>query len=214
MRTTLWLAALGGLVVLAVRVAQDPAGTPAAAGGPALEEIRAEQIAAHVQFLSDDLLEGRHVRMDFDRDLGCGLEAEVGAQDFVQALQLGGGEVRGRAAAEVQLAHLAARAEQAGDHLDLALQVLQVALDSIGAVRDLDRAPTKEAQPCAEGQVYVERERFVAALAGAPQRRARLGLADGLAPSGHGRIGGVAWPRSGEAQDLRLVDLQALAHGC
>lgn len=64
MRTTLWLAALGALVIVAVLFAQERTGSPrpgvpAAAGGPALDEIRGDQIAAHLQFLSDDLLEGR-----------------------------------------------------------------------------------------------------------------------------------------------------------
>ena len=35
------------------------AATPGTPAGPALDEIRGEQIAAHLQFLSDDLLEGR-----------------------------------------------------------------------------------------------------------------------------------------------------------
>ena len=64
MRTTLWLTALGALVIVAVLVAQDRPGSPrpevaGTTAGPALDEIRGEQIAAHVQFLADDLLEGR-----------------------------------------------------------------------------------------------------------------------------------------------------------
>jgi Zn-dependent M28 family amino/carboxypeptidase len=64
MRTTVSLAALGALVVVAVLVSQDgPRSRPPSAGtatsGPILDEIRGEHLAAHVQFLSDDLLEGR-----------------------------------------------------------------------------------------------------------------------------------------------------------
>ena len=64
MRTTIWLTALGALVIVAVLLAQDrPGFRPSAAGtatsGPVLDEIRGEHLAAHVQFLSDDLLEGR-----------------------------------------------------------------------------------------------------------------------------------------------------------
>ena len=64
MRTTLWLTALGALVIVAVLIAQDRPGSPrpevaGTTAGPALDEIRGEQIAAHLQFLSDDLLEGR-----------------------------------------------------------------------------------------------------------------------------------------------------------
>lgn len=47
--------AVGGLFVL--REAPPPG--PAAAGGPALDEIRGAEIAAHLRFLSSDLLEGR-----------------------------------------------------------------------------------------------------------------------------------------------------------
>jgi Zn-dependent M28 family amino/carboxypeptidase len=64
MRRTLWLAAAVALVIVGVLVAQHrfgPARSTASGGdgGLALDEIRGEQIAAHVQFLSDDLLEGR-----------------------------------------------------------------------------------------------------------------------------------------------------------
>ncbi|MBI4264811.1 MAG: M20/M25/M40 family metallo-hydrolase [Acidobacteria bacterium] len=64
MRTTLWLAGIGALVVVAVLLAQDRIGSPgsgraAAGAGPALDEIRGSDIAAHLKFLSDDLLEGR-----------------------------------------------------------------------------------------------------------------------------------------------------------
>ena len=51
------------VVVVAVLFAQDRPGAPrrgaATAAGPALDEIRGEQIAAHLKFLSSDLLEGR-----------------------------------------------------------------------------------------------------------------------------------------------------------
>ena len=51
-------------VIVAVLAAEERAGSPRPAAGtdasgPALDEIRAEQIAAHLKFLSDDLLEGR-----------------------------------------------------------------------------------------------------------------------------------------------------------
>ena len=64
MRASLWLAAAGALVIASVLAVQDVPGSRrpvarGAASGPALDEIRREQIAAHVQFLSDDLLEGR-----------------------------------------------------------------------------------------------------------------------------------------------------------
>jgi len=64
MRRTIWLAAAAALVIVSVLVAQHRPGSPrpgvaGAAGGPALDEIRGDRIAAHVQFLSDDLLEGR-----------------------------------------------------------------------------------------------------------------------------------------------------------
>jgi Zn-dependent M28 family amino/carboxypeptidase len=61
MRTILWLSASAALVVAAVLVAQDRPSRPGATAGdgPALDEIQGEQIAAHLQFLADDLLEGR-----------------------------------------------------------------------------------------------------------------------------------------------------------
>ncbi|MBI2186231.1 MAG: M20/M25/M40 family metallo-hydrolase [Acidobacteria bacterium] len=64
MRRTIWLAAAAALVIVSVLVAQHRPGSPrpaaaGAAGQPALDEIGGEQIAAHVQFLADDLLEGR-----------------------------------------------------------------------------------------------------------------------------------------------------------
>ena len=61
MRTTLWLAALGAVVIAAVLFGQDRSGAPprGSADGPVLDEIQGAQIAAHLKFLSDDLLEGR-----------------------------------------------------------------------------------------------------------------------------------------------------------
>ena len=64
MRTILWIVGLAAVVIVAVLAGQERSGSPrpaAVAGGtdPALDEIRGQQIAAHLQFLSDDLLEGR-----------------------------------------------------------------------------------------------------------------------------------------------------------
>jgi len=57
------LAALIGVAVIAVLFAQDRLGSShsssAPTAGPVLDEIRGDDIAAHVRFLSDDLLEGR-----------------------------------------------------------------------------------------------------------------------------------------------------------
>ncbi|MGH9256978.1 MAG: M20/M25/M40 family metallo-hydrolase [Vicinamibacterales bacterium] len=62
MRTGFWLAAAGALVIVSVLLARDRSGSRPivpASSGPALDEIRADDIAAHLRFLSDDLLEGR-----------------------------------------------------------------------------------------------------------------------------------------------------------
>jgi Zn-dependent M28 family amino/carboxypeptidase len=61
MRTLATLAFVAVIVAVAVLFAQDRPGVArsAAAAGPALDEIRGEQIAAHLKFLSSDLLEGR-----------------------------------------------------------------------------------------------------------------------------------------------------------
>jgi Zn-dependent M28 family amino/carboxypeptidase len=64
MRTILWIVGVAIIVIVGLLAMQERSGSPrptvAAAGeGPALDEIRGEHIAAHLQFLSDDLLEGR-----------------------------------------------------------------------------------------------------------------------------------------------------------
>jgi Zn-dependent M28 family amino/carboxypeptidase len=64
MRTVLWLVGIAVLVIITILSAQERPGSPrpgvaASAGAPALDEIRGEDIAAHLQFLSDDVLEGR-----------------------------------------------------------------------------------------------------------------------------------------------------------
>jgi Zn-dependent M28 family amino/carboxypeptidase len=65
MHTRASVAILGVIVLVAAMFAQDRPGTPRTnapapgAAGPALDEIRGEHIAAHLQFLSSDLLEGR-----------------------------------------------------------------------------------------------------------------------------------------------------------
>jgi len=57
MRTTYGIAGLNVLMIVAILGCQE---RPVPADeGPALDEIRGEQLAAHLQFLSDDLLEGR-----------------------------------------------------------------------------------------------------------------------------------------------------------
>ena len=64
MRTVIWISGLTLVVIVAVLAGQERSGSPRpglarASSAAALDEIRGEQIAAHVQFLSDDLLEGR-----------------------------------------------------------------------------------------------------------------------------------------------------------
>ena len=64
MRSVAWLAGIVLLVVITVLSAQERSGSPrpgmpASASAPALDEIRGEDIAAHLRFLADDLLEGR-----------------------------------------------------------------------------------------------------------------------------------------------------------
>jgi Zn-dependent M28 family amino/carboxypeptidase len=64
MRTIAWIVGLAAVVIVAVLAGQERVGSlrpavSAAGAGPALDEIRGEHIAAHVQFLADDLLEGR-----------------------------------------------------------------------------------------------------------------------------------------------------------
>ena len=57
MRTNSWIAGLNVLGIVTILGCQGRPGP--ADEGPALDEIRGEHIAAHLQFLSDDLLEGR-----------------------------------------------------------------------------------------------------------------------------------------------------------
>ena len=64
MRTLLWLAGAGAVVVASVLAAQDRPGSPrptvgSLSSGPAVDEIRTQDVVAHLQLLSDDLLEGR-----------------------------------------------------------------------------------------------------------------------------------------------------------
>ena len=64
MRTPIWLAAIVMLVIITVLTAQERPGSPRPAvpqssSAPALDEVRGDDIAAHLKFLSDDLLEGR-----------------------------------------------------------------------------------------------------------------------------------------------------------
>jgi Zn-dependent M28 family amino/carboxypeptidase len=64
MRTMLWIVGLAAVVIASILAAQERPGSPRPGpqtdgAGPALGEIRGQDIAAHLQFLSDDLLEGR-----------------------------------------------------------------------------------------------------------------------------------------------------------
>jgi Zn-dependent M28 family amino/carboxypeptidase len=64
MRTILWIVGLAAMVIVTVLAGQERPGSPrpvvaTGGAGPSLDEIRGDQIAAHLQFLSDDLLEGR-----------------------------------------------------------------------------------------------------------------------------------------------------------
>src|SRR5262245_16957589 len=63
MRTVLWLVVAAAVVMATVLAVQTRFGSlsaqPTSTAEPALDEIRGDNIAAHLQFLSDDLLEGR-----------------------------------------------------------------------------------------------------------------------------------------------------------
>ncbi len=64
MRTGFWLSGVVALVIAGALAAQERPGSPRpdvrlARSGAALDEIRGSDIAAHVRFLADDLLEGR-----------------------------------------------------------------------------------------------------------------------------------------------------------
>src|SRR5882762_9077406 len=60
MRIRASVAAVIVTAVIAALFAQDRPGAPRRCpSGPALDEIRGDDIAAHIKFLADDLLEGR-----------------------------------------------------------------------------------------------------------------------------------------------------------
>jgi Zn-dependent M28 family amino/carboxypeptidase len=63
MRTTFWLSGVIALVIVTVLFGQGRqrarGSSASSTAAPALDEIRGEDIAAHLKFLSDDLLEGR-----------------------------------------------------------------------------------------------------------------------------------------------------------
>jgi hypothetical protein len=64
MRSVFWLGGIVLVVILTALSAQERPGSPrpgssAASAAPALDEIGGEDIAAHLKFLADDLLEGR-----------------------------------------------------------------------------------------------------------------------------------------------------------
>ena len=77
----------------------------------------------------------------------------------VQPLELGAAQEGGRTAAPVHLRQGAPAVEALGDQGDLALDRVEVRVRERLLPADLHGAPAVQAQPLAEGQVHVQRER-------------------------------------------------------
>jgi len=136
-------------------------------------------------------------RIDLDRELALRLraEGEARAQRVHQRRHLVEVEVVRRAAAHVQLQHLAVAVEQRRLQRDLALQPHQVGADLGAAAGDDPVAAAVEARAGAERQVHVQRQRARDRLLVAGRGTgAVVGLAERGVEVRRGRVGRVARP--------------------
>src|SRR5262249_51126226 len=98
--------------------------------------------------------------VNFDRQLGVGLNVKVARHGSVQPLDLAYGQVSRSAAAPMMLDNPSPVSEPGREHLDLPLQVAQVAFGDLALLRDYGHASAVGTSLLAKGQVHVERQRF------------------------------------------------------
>ena len=129
-------------------------------------------------------------RVDLDRQLGPGQQAEAPAQRRHHRSEFFVGQEGGRAAAQMQLRHRRMPAQRRGHEVHLDLQCGQIGQGALVVAGDDLVAGAVVAELLAEGDVDVDRQRLGGAALG--QRLQMLGRLVGLDETVGGRVGGVA----------------------
>ena len=152
----------------------------------------------------------RDAGIDFNADFSVGSEIEVFAGEAEKVFDLRGSQIRGSAAAPMELNDWAIAGNAAADASHFALQDFQVRWRDALIFLDDDVARAEEAQALAKGNVHVEGDRRFSAL-GLFVDFFEVGGAEGIVPDRRGGIAGVARTGTVVAGEKFLADAKLFA---
>lgn len=99
---------------------------------PAIGVLDAKRSTAGSQAVERfDLRPGKAARIDLHADLGVTIKVEIAVQDFGEAIDLAGGEKRGRAAAEVELHNGAIGIEAEIVERDFTREIIEITIGGV-----------------------------------------------------------------------------------
>lgn len=137
-------------------------------------------------------------RVDFDTDLGVWSDVEVSIQRAAQSLQILRADDRRRTAAEMDGADLAPLGQAPGNKPDLLVECIEIGDDRVVAAHLFGMAAAIEAEPIAERDVQIERQRAIRPFA---KPLPIDGFVDAVVEVWRCGVAGIARYRSGVAGD-------------
>lgn len=172
---------------------------------------------AHAQAIEAELAESFQMiergdaRIDFDADFGVGRKSEMLASEAEEIFDLRGREIRGSAAAPMELGDRALASNGAADAPGFALQDIEIGRGDALVFLDDDVAGAEEAEALAKGNVHVKRDGRFGAI-GLLVDLFEIIWTEGIVPDGRGRVARVARTGAVVASEKLFADAKLIAH--